>query len=83
MDLLIDAPGIVQVKQNTAEASFFLTNFDDPKDTMNIYKGFSEYTMPLSTLLLCSSMNFIYNFSGMRNGFRGVTALYFLGKQYE
>ena len=41
--LLIEAPGIAQVKAGTATAGFWLTNFDDPRDTQNILRGIYAY----------------------------------------
>ena len=41
--LLIEAPGIAQVKAGTAMAGFWLTNFDDPRDTQNILRGIYAY----------------------------------------
>ena len=78
LSLLIDAPGIVQVEQNTARLSFIFTNFDDPKDTANIIKGYNAYDMPLLTCICDSFAESLYKGS-VQSLFKTATLAYFLG----
>jgi len=77
LQLLKDAPGIVQVERNTARLSYFLTNFDDPRDTANIIKGYEAYNMPLFTSLIDYYADNLYTNSGAQLVFRYVTFKYF------
>ena len=79
--ILKDAPGIVQVKQDTAKLSYFLTNFDDPRDTANIIKGYKAYNMPWFTSLINYCANCLYTSSGIQFEFKIATAGYFSIKE--
>ena len=78
--LLKDAPGIVQVNQNTAELNFIFTNFDDPRDTNNILKGFISYESTFTDAItnLCSDL--VYKSSGLQNAFKCYTGFSFFAK---
>ena len=78
LKLLKDAPGIVQVRQKTAKFSFIHTNFDDPRDTVNITKGFAAYEKSFCNRLLNWGADLIYEKSGLQGIFRYSTGVYFL-----
>jgi hypothetical protein len=78
--LLIDAPGIAQIKRGTSDPSFWLTNFDDPLDTANILRGIRAYKSGFFNLIFRYTLDFTYNVSGARLGFRIYTLSYFIYK---
>jgi len=80
LELLKDAPGIVQVKQNTAELSFIFTNFDDPRDTNNILKGFNSFENSFTDAITNFCSDLIYKSSGLQNAFKYYTGISFFGK---
>ena len=78
--LLIDVPGVAQIHNNTASLSYFLTNFDDPRDTENILNGIVSYQGSFGNCIMRFTGDVIYQQSGMQNLFRTATAGYFIGK---
>ena len=79
-NLLIDAPGIVQVNQNTAKLSFIFTNFDDPRDTANILKGYNAYNMSISSGLCNFVAANLYTRTHTQFYFKIITFDFFVGK---
>ncbi len=75
--LLMDAPGIVQVSRNTSKLSFFSTNFDDPRDTINIIKGFNSYNMTLKTTIFNFCSDELYTRTPLMAQLRIVTGVYY------
>ena len=78
--LLIDAPGIVQVKNNTAKPSYWPTNFDDPRDTKNILSGIAFYKGNLINRVSRGFLDSMYVGSGLSLLFRVITASYYGAK---
>ncbi len=79
---LADAAGAVQVYTNTSKPEFYLTNFDDPRDTEKITSGISGYTnssfaSTRSSVVSAFSEN-LYESSGAETIFRTATAGYYL-----
>jgi RHS repeat-associated protein len=75
--LLIDAPGIAQIKRNTAMLSYHSTNFDDPEDTANIIKGINTYNSGFMNTFSRTFLDVLYNLSGVRIIFLTSTAAYY------